>query len=587
MRHLVPLVERARQAFRHGQTGTAEQLCREVLELAPGQRGALEILYRLCRAAGRARAAEVLLRRLVRLHPNEAALTCELGMMLLRKGDLAGAEVQARNAIRIAPVDIASHNLLGMVLTEGNRAQDGEYHYRRVLELSGKRDPIVLANLAWCLKSQSRMAEARALYEESAAAAPDVLQTLLGWARLEEADREFEASARLLARAELLQPGHAGVRLARAVLHGRTRQYAEALALLEAMPGGEADSRALDAHEWLEKGRLLDKLGRYDEAFAAFAQGKRQARETGGLTYLAEPAREQARRLTSFFTARRISFTPHAATVAGPQPLFVLGFPRSGTTLMEQTLSAHPNIRAGDELPIINDITGIMPRVLGSPLAYPEALAELWMGDRRQGLDTLRDFYLQRARQIGAIDTSGEDQAPWFTDKMPLNEMHLGLIALLFPNSPLVHVRRHPLDVVLSVFSNHLTHGYRCAFDLESIARHYALTADLVEHYRAEMALRYLPVRYEDLVGQQEPTVRRVLDFIGEDYEPRCLRFEENRRYARTASYAQVAEKLYSHSLGRYRNYRAHLEKLLPILGPVIERLGYAVEWDSAQALAA
>jgi hypothetical protein len=192
------------------------------------------------------------------------------------------------------------------------------------------------------------------------------------------------------------------------------------------------------------------------------------------------------------------------------QPIFILGFPRSGTTLTEQTLSAHSRIVAGDELPFIADVTQAMPRILASPLSYPEALCELWMGDQREGLDVLRDYYLQRVRQMGVIQTG----ADWFTDKMPLNEMHLGLITLMFPAAPLIHMVRHPLDVVLSVFSNHLTHGFYCATELETVARHYVLIADLVEAYRAEMELRYLRVRYEDLVMAQEATVRGMLDFI-------------------------------------------------------------------------
>ncbi|MDB5402600.1 MAG: pilus assembly protein [Rhodopila sp.] len=102
---------------------------------------------------------------------------------------------------------------------------------------------------------------------------------------------------------------------------------------------------------------------------------------------------------------------------------------------------------------------------------------------------------------------------------------------------------------------------------------------DLVEHYRAEMTLRYLPIRYEDIIADQEGSVRRMLSFIGEDFNERCLNFTENRRYARTASYAQVTEKLYDRSRYRYRNYRAHLEALLPILEPVIKRLGYSIDW--------
>jgi hypothetical protein len=147
--------------------------------------------------------------------------------------------------------------------------------------------------------------------------------------------------------------------------------------------------------------------------------------------------------------------------------------------------------------------------MLNSPLTYPEALAELWMGDRREGLDELRDYYLQRVLQLGILDPD----ALWFTDKMPLNETHLGLVALMFPRAPLIHVLRHPLDVVLSVFSNHLTHGFYCANGLETAARHYVRVMELVQHYLGEMTLHYLPVRYEDIVDEQEESVRRILGF--------------------------------------------------------------------------
>jgi tetratricopeptide (TPR) repeat protein len=462
---------------------------------------------------------------------------------------------------------------MGMIMTEANRPQIGEYHYRRVMELSGSRDPILLANLAWNLKNQGRMEEARELYKESAAAAPEVLQTLLGWARMEEADRNFEAASELLDRAEKVAPGNPSVLLSRAVVYGRTRSYEQALQVLDLAATQNKDG-GLGPNELLEKGRLLDRIGRYEEAFEAFAEGKRLCREVSGLNYLTEPAQQLGQRLRGFFSESRLAILPRAALRPDmPQPLFILGFPRSGTTLVEQTLSAHPRISAGDELPFINEITGAMTRVLNSPLSYPEAMAELWMGDQRTGLDELRDYYLDRVRNLGFL----EDGAAWFTDKMPLNETHLGLIALLFPRSPMIHVLRHPLDIVLSTFSNHLTHGFYCSYALETAARHYALVMELVEHYRGQMTLRYLPIRYEDIVDDQEGSIRRMLDFIGEPFDERCLKFHENRRYARTASYAQVTERLYDTSRYRYRNYLKQLEPVIPILEPVITRLGYPI----------
>jgi hypothetical protein len=161
---------------------------------------------------------------------------------------------------------------------------------------------------------------------------------------------------------------------------------------------------------------------------------------------------------------------------------------------------------------------------------------------------------------------------------MPLNETHLGLIALLFPEAPLIHVLRHPLDIMVSAFSNQFTHGFFCAYALETAALHYVRVMDLVQHYRGEMTLRYLPIRYEDIVADQEASVRAMLAFVGEDYDKACLTFHENRRYARTASYAQVTEPLYNRSAFRHRHYRKHLEPVLPILEPVIKRLGYTVD---------
>jgi len=576
-RHLVPLVERASQAYQHGAKDLAERLCLDVLELAPDRPGALLLLHSIRREQGKTAAADVLLRRAVHFDPNNFNATHELALMLLRRGALVEAEVHARNAIRIAPQTPQAHNLMGMIMTEAQRPRLGEYHYRQVLALSGARDPIVLANLAWCLKNQGRMEEARALYEESTAAAPNIRETLLGWARLEEADRDFVAATDRLDRLDALFPHDPGSVLTRAVVLGRMKRHDEALALLD--PARTSDQNTdltigLGPTELSEKGRLLDRLDRYDDAWAAFTEAKRIARELSGNGYLDQFANETINRLRGFFTAGRLGTLPRAGVRTDvPQPIFVLGFPRSGTTLVEQTLSAHPLISAGDELPLINDITHIMPRMLNSPLTYPEALAELWMGDQRDGLDNLRDYYLQKAAQMGVA----EPEFAWFTDKMPLNETHLGLIALLFPASPLIHVIRHPLDVMVSALANHFTHGFFCASSLQTAATHYVRVMELTEHYRTEMALRYLPIRYEAMVGMQAGTVRSMLDFIGVPFEENCLRFNENRRYARTASYAQVTEPLYDRSLGRYRHYRRHLEPVIPILRPLIDRLGYLV----------
>ncbi|HBF30246.1 MAG TPA: pilus assembly protein [Rhizobium sp.] len=570
----MPLVDQAIACHGRSEFAQAERLCLEVLELAPGQGGALAVLYQIRKAEGIFPAAEALVRRLAAIDPNNVWVTQELALLLFGKGDHFEAEVHARNAVRIAPTDAQSHNLMGMIMTETNRPQIGEFHYRRALELLGHRQPILLANLAWNLKNQGKMAEARTLYDESVKLAPDVLQTLLGWARMEETDRDFSRADAILDQAEALFPGHPSIVLHRAVIRGRTKDYDTALAILDQLEQRN-QGMGLGTNELLEKGRLLDKIGRYDEAFAAFIEGKRKNIEMSGTVYMAEHAGQLAQRLKAYFTANRLRIVPRAKPIeSGPRPIFILGFPRSGTTMVEQTLSAHPKISAGDELTFVHDITNLMPRMLNSPLSYPEALADLWMGDQCEGLDNLKDHYLQRVKQLGIV----EPGATRFTDKMPLNETHMGLIALMFPQAPLVHVLRHPLDIVLSVYSNHLTHGFYCANALETIAQHYLLVMDLVDHYRREMTLKYLAVRYEDIVDDQDTHVRRILSFIDMSFDKRCLKFHENKRYARTASYAQVTEKLYDHSRYRYRHYLEHLKPVIPILKPIIHRLGYSID---------
>jgi Flp pilus assembly protein TadD len=555
-------VSRARQAHARGDVVTAEALCLAILAQSPGEPEALWILSRLRLAQGRIEAVVALVRRILAINPGDVRATQDLALRVMTSGAAIEAEKQARAAVRMAPFDPQSHVVMGMVLTEALKPQTAEVHYRRALALSGQRDPIVLANFALCLRMQGRLAEARALYEESHAAAPQEFQILFDWAKLEEADRQFTRAEDLITQADRLAPGHAGLRLLRAVLLSRQDRPRAALDLL-----GDGDAATLGADGLLFKGRLLDRLGRTDAAFAAFDA----ARAAGKPVYEAAAAARLADRLRGFFTAAHLASLPRAPRhLDQPQPVFILGFPRSGTTLVEQTLTATQAIAAGGELPLVWELTHAMPRLLDSPLSYPDALAELWMGDKTDALETLRDHYLRRARQFGIGPAPSR-----FTDKMPLNEMHLGLIGLLFPDAPLIHVIRHPLDVVLSVYANRLTHGFHCAASLDSAARHYALIADLVDHYRAQMRLNYLAVRYEDLVLDQETQVRRMLEFVGVTFEAAHLRFHENPRRAPTASYAQVTEKLHDRALGRWRRYRVPLAPIIPILRPVIERLGY------------
>ncbi len=571
-----PLVKEGQEAFEKGDATLAELRAMQALQQVPDHLDALILLSQCVKKATGNQASprlESVLRRIVQKNANLLWATTELAFMLFSRGERVECEGHARNALRLAPRNAQAHGIMGLILTETNRALAGEYHFRKAIEIAGENGRVA-ANLANCLKAQGKVEESEVWYRKATELEPKNVSAWIGWCRMEEARRAIPRAWELLHEAEKVAPEAADLSLTRAILYGREKKNEEAVAELTKSQA-EGKSKQMQPIALLERGRLYDKMDRFDEAWADYIEGKRLCREVQGRRYNENMAKTLVERLKRFFVRQRMAILPRAhKDENSPQPIFIVGYPRSGTTMVEQTVTAHPLASAGDELVFINDLSRIAPRMLGSPLSYPDCLADLWMGDNQLVLDQFRDYYLRRAGQLGIFEAG----AKYFTDKMPLNETHLGLIHLIFPESPIIHVRRHPLDILTSNFSNFLTHGFNQAFDVKTSAQHYVLIDGLVEHYKQQLDLRYLEVRYEDLVEDQEPNVKRILDFIGLDFDPKVLSFHENQRYARTASYAQVTEKLYDSSVHRYRHYRKHLDEAVEILKPALDRLGYPSE---------
>ncbi|PKP94117.1 MAG: pilus assembly protein [Alphaproteobacteria bacterium HGW-Alphaproteobacteria-16] len=571
-----PRVTALDRAYGRRELEAARDAAAAILTEAPGHKGALRVLFETLRVVEAWDAAGVVVDRLAQVHLNDPVARMMAAQHFLSRGDLVRAQFHARMLVRLAPEAVISHMVMGRVFLSQHNGRAAEHHFRVALKMTVPRGPQVPASdiegqLAVALREQGQHEEARAIFRRLVQNDPGNTELLLAWARLEELARRFTDATALLERAAFIAPGNGQVAIARAALLRRARQPEQALEALDA--GGSAVGDGFEG--LLQKGQILDSIGQYDEAFEAISAYKAHQRDAGGQSYKAEQAQRLVLELGDFFNSGRSALLPRAAVRKDhPQPIFIVGFPRSGTTLVEQTLSSHPQIAAGDELPIIGHLAERMQHLLGSVFSYPKALSEMWLGDRVGQIESLRDLYLNEAARLGAVDPARR----WFTDKMPLNETHLGLISILFPASPVIHLVRHPLDVVLSVFSNSLTHGFHCASTLESAARHYALIADLIAHYREAIPTNYHAVRYEELVAEQEREVRAMFAFIGEPFDMETLAFHENARPARTASYAQVTEPLYARSVARYRNYLRHLDPVIPILMPAIERLGYEIE---------
>jgi tetratricopeptide (TPR) repeat protein len=445
------------------------------------------------------------------------------------------------------------------MLSEISDLPAGEWHFRRSLALGGAR-PSALTNLAINLMNQGRFEEADALFADADRLAPGELLTLGHWSKLHEMRGDFVRAAELLDRA---QQGRSprDVDLLRAQLLSRTGRDAEALAIIESAP-------ALNGDGQLARGRLYDRLGRYDDAWRDFVEGKAKlAAQGGGLTYQTEAVEAFFGRLARFFVKANLEHLPRASVRPDvPQPIFVMGFPRSGTTLIEQVLASHPSVRAGGELAFAAELRRLANHLFPGPEPFPVNLAQAFTADHRYAATVFRDYYFARAEAAGLL----EPGKSWFVDKMPFNEVWLPLIAMAFPHAKVVRVVRHPLDVCVSVMSNNLTHGFNCGFRIEDTVHHLAAVFDLVEHYRRELGHGEHLLRYESFVANQEGETRRLLAYVGLPFDERCLQFHENRRHARTPSYAQVSEPLNDRSIGRHRHYARQLAPFLPRLAPIM-----------------
>jgi Tfp pilus assembly protein PilF len=489
----------------------------------------------------------------------------ELVQLLWQSGRRADADTVVRAALRVNPLNAQAHNLFGTLLSELNDLSSGEWHFRRAIEVGGEQASF-LANLGLNLMHQGRTEDAEACFARADALAPGSVHTLGHWSKLAEVCGDMQRAEELLDRAARAS-SEGDVSLLRANHLARSGKPAEALAMLADEPTLNGDARLL-------RGRLLDRLGRYDEAWRDFVTGKELlAREGGGVVYDAKGVETFFARMERFFVRANIERLPRAPVRTGaPQPIFIMGAPRSGTTLIEQVLCSHTAVRAGGELPFMMELRQFALLNFPGPEPFPENLWRTWTADKRYAATLFRDYYLARAEQYGLL----APRTAFFTDKMPFNEMWLPLLRMAFPEAPVVRVVRHPLDVCVSMLSNNLTHGFNCAYRIADIVRHVAAMHEIVDCYEQQMDVGVLVLRYESFVADQLAQTQRLLDYVGVPLEPACLRFHESRRYAPTPSYAQVTEKLNDRSIGRYRHYLAHLQPFAAQLQRIMSAHDYA-----------
>ncbi|MFQ5549014.1 MAG: sulfotransferase [Woeseia sp.] len=312
-------------------------------------------------------------------------------------------------------------------------------------------------------------------------------------------------------------------------------------------------------HMCFALGKALEDRKQYDESFACYRRGNATRRST--VQWDRDAYHENLQRLkkffkTEFFDNRSGQGARHTV------PIFIVGLPRAGSTLLEQILASHSQVEGTMELP---DIILIARRLSGKKSTaeesrYPDVLSEL----TPEQLLELGDEYIERTR----IHRSG---APFFIDKMPNNFPHVGLIHLILPNAKIIDARRHPLGCCFSGFKQLFAKGQNFSYDLTEIGQYYRDYVDLMNHWDRVLPGRVLRMQYESVVANTESQVRQLLDYCGLPFEEGCLRFYETERAVRTASSEQVRQPIYNAAVEQWRHYLPHLDPLIEALGPAMD----------------
>lgn len=528
------LIKRAVMALQRGARQEALQLANSILEGFGPEPNALMVLASLRAQAGETAPAIELLERARALMPGHVHVLVNLAALYRSGGRLAEARATLEAALKVEPRFAIAHNNLGNVYSDLGEQQAAHRCYQRAAELDpGYADP--LARLA-------RMAEER---------------------------HQLEAAEQFARRALQLAPKDSLALLTLARVRLRQDDLTQAAALLQQLldePGLALTHRVL-ALGYL--GEAYDRLERYAEAFAAFTAANELQQEQYAATFKRERGP-----LTPSGIARLTSFVEHsdcaawrAAPAAPLTPVFLVGFPRSGTTLLDQMLASHPRVTTLEERDTLLDAAGEL-------LQGSEALAR-WpqLGDAE--ITRLRELYWQRVRS--ALGASPVREV--FIDKQPLNAALLPLIQRLFPSAHIILALRDPRDVLLSCYQQRF--GMNAAMyqllRLDTASAYYDAVMQLVSVSRARLPLAVHPVKYEDVVEDFETTLRTVLAFLGLPWH------EAVRGYAQTArersistpSAAQVVRPLYRSARGRWRNYRDFLAPHLGALAPWVREYGY------------
>ena len=509
-----PRLIEAAAALHDNRLDVAERILKPYLKDDPFDARAIRMLAELAGRIGRWRDSENLLRRAVELAPGWVAARANLALVLGRTGRPSEAMELLDDILAEEPDWVGHWNLKAATLGRLGDFDEGISLYEDVLKRAPDQ-PRVWLSYGHMLKTIGRLADGIAAYRRAIALQPTLGEAWWSLANLKTVkfdDDDLKAMRQALEASDL----------------------------------SDSDRFHLD----FALGKALHDAGRTDEAFAHYAEGnalrlKSAPYDRSRITRLVE-------RCIEAFTAEALADRPGGCEA--PDPIFIVGMPRAGSTLIEQILSSHSLVEGTSELPDVP----VLARKRGP---YPDAILGAFADDRR----ALGQEYLKRA------SVQRRTAKPFFIDKLPNNWLFIPFIQLVLPNAKIIDARRHPLGCCFSNFRQHFAKGQDFTYDLADLGQYYVDYVRLTAHVDAILPGRVHRVIYERMVEDTEAEIRRLLDYCGLDFEPGCLEFYNTERAVRTPSSEQVRRPIYREATEEWRAYDAHLGPLKESLGSVVD----------------
>lgn len=499
---------------------------------------------------GRGDQAVASFRRAAQIRPSDPKTWSALGEALLAQGNYRDALAAYQQAQRLSPDDPDLLNRTGHLHQYMGNLEEALPCFRGALQRNPRMIETIV-HLGNTLTTLTRFDEARQCLESALRdnpGEPRLLGVLANvYEKLGDQDKAHEI-LRPLVESRVSEPTVA-------VVFGNISKHVdrrdEAIQYIEDLLRDTRITSADRQQLHFVAGKLYEAKKYYDEAF----QHYKNANEVVKQSY--DPA-NQVRLvddLISTYTAEFMAGAPRAS-VRSDRPVFIVGMPRSGTTLVEQILASHPQVFGAGELTDVFGLMAELPGLLGTKEPHPHCMKQL----NQSALDTLAQRYLAHLAAMSA-------DAARVTDKLPSNFLLLGFIELLFPQARIIHCLRDPCDTCLSCYFQDFGSRHAYSADLTHLGLYYREYQRLMQHWKKVIRLPFLEIRYEDMVNDQETWSRRLVEFCGLPWDDRCLRFYESGRAVNTASYDQVRRPMYKTSAGRWRRYEKHLEPLITALG--------------------